>query len=79
MLEIEVENSYYKGTKYHHMLWALMYLKSYDSELKISSLAGAVNEKTFQKWSKIFINLISYVVDRVVSRLLLNSINFKSS
>ena len=33
-----------------HMLWALMFYKTYDKETALSGMAGGADEKTFQKW-----------------------------
>ena len=49
-----------------HLMWALMFLKSYDTENKLSSLAG-VSLKTFQKWIWLIIDEIAKVMHKVVS------------
>jgi len=50
-----------------HLLWALMFLKSYGKEKVMSALAGGVDPQTFRKWVWIFIEAISYLEDEVVS------------
>lgn len=47
-----------------HLLWALLFLKCYGSEHVHCALVGA-DEKTFRKWSWIFVKKISEL--RVVS------------
>jgi len=45
-----------------------MFLKLYfKSETGMASLAGGVDEKTFCKWTRIFIHRISFLYDDVVS------------
>lgn len=41
-----------------HLLWALMFLKRYNIESVNATLIG-VSEKTFRKWSHIFIRLLA--------------------
>ena len=48
-----------------HLLWALMLLKHYSTESINAALTG-VSEKTFRKWSLIFINLLANM--RVVNK-----------
>lgn len=59
------------GVQVVHLLWALMFLKLYDSESVLSSLAGgsgeAVDEQTFRKWCWLFVGEISHLQYRVVS------------
>lgn len=57
-----------------HLLWALMLLKRYSIETFNATLIG-VSEKTFRKWSHIFINLLADMP--VVSEIF--SANFKKS
>jgi len=42
-----------------HLLWALMFLKVYATEPVHCSLAGGVDEKTFRKWSWMFVHGIA--------------------
>lgn len=48
-----------------HLLWALMLLMQYGSAETMSSHAGC-DEKTFRKWSLLFVHRISYLMDKVV-------------
>ena len=47
-----------QGTHVKHLLWALIFLKLYASESIHASLAG-VDEKTFRKWSWVWIKTIA--------------------
>jgi hypothetical protein len=53
------------------LLWALLFLKKYGDEREMAQLAGgskgAVDEKTFRKWSHIFVSRIAGLVYDVVS------------
>lgn len=49
-----------------HVLWALMLLKTYGTEVELSSICG-VDEDTFRKWAWHYIEKISYLEDEVVS------------
>jgi hypothetical protein len=42
-----------------HMLWALMFLKTYVKECTLSMMAGGVDEKTWQAWFWPMIQAIS--------------------
>jgi hypothetical protein len=46
------------GSKPKHLLWSLLFLKGYANEHMNSAVVG-VDEKTFRKWSWIFINLLA--------------------
>ena len=39
------------GASPTHMLWSLLFLKTYGKETMLSSMAGGINEKTFWKWA----------------------------
>ena len=47
-----------KKSKPDHLLWALMFLKQYNIESVMAALTG-VSEKTFCKWSLIFVRILS--------------------
>ena len=47
-----------EGSSPKHLLWALMLLKTYAVQELLASLCG-VDEKTFRKWSWVFVNAIS--------------------
>ena len=42
-----------------HMLWALVFLKVYSKETTMSSMAGGIDEKTYQKWVWQLVSLIA--------------------
>jgi hypothetical protein len=50
-----------------HLLWALLFLKQYGTEAQLAAHAGAVDEKTFRKWSHLFVKKRSYLMCDVVS------------
>ena len=45
-------------SRHEHLLWALLLLKRYSIE-SLNAALVRVNEKTFRKWSLIFIRLLS--------------------
>jgi hypothetical protein len=51
-----------------HLLWALMFLKSYDTEMNIASRLR-VDEKTYRKWLWIILPWIATLKRDVVSLL----------
>lgn len=53
-----------------HLLWALMLLKQYNIESVNATLVG-VTEKTFRKWSLIYIRLIAHlpVVNKIYKKI----------
>ena len=53
-----LSNTRPQGSVPQHLLWALLHLKQYCIENINAALVG-VTEKTFRKWSHIFIPLIS--------------------
>ena len=54
-----------------HILWALLFLKLYDTTPKLAALAGC-DEKTFRKWSWFYVGAIASLHHLVVSRCLLS-------
>ena len=42
-----------------HLLWALLFLKDYGTEEKLSALVGGVDEKTFRKWTWTYIKALA--------------------
>lgn len=50
-----------------HLLWSLMYMKTYESEIFLSSLFG-VSDRCFRKWIWLMIASIGQLYDKVVSR-----------
>ena len=63
------------GADPKHLLWALLFLRKYGDESEMAALVGkdgkAVDEKTFRKWSKIFVHHIADLRYNVVSCLCL--------
>jgi hypothetical protein len=57
-----------KKTKPDHLLWCLLFLKTYDSETVLSTVVG-VTEKTFRLWVWRLIAAISSLYDHVVSNI----------
>lgn len=51
--------------KPHHLLWALLFMKSYATESLCAAMCG-VTEKTFRKWQFIFCEAISNLKDHVI-------------
>ena len=56
-----------RGARPKHLLWCLLLLKLYAPEATLCSLVGGVDEKTFRKWSFIFMDAISCLDNEVVS------------
>ena len=50
-----------------HLLWALIFLKVYASESVLCTLVSCPDEKTFRKWTRIFVDEISYLENSIVS------------
>jgi hypothetical protein len=50
-----------------HLLWALLLLKTYETESVLAGLCGGVDEDTFRKWAWHFIEKVSYLEHEVVS------------
>ena len=55
------------GSTVVHMLWALMFLKTYAKETTLCSLAGGVDEKTFRDWSWPLVSAIADLEPLIVS------------
>jgi hypothetical protein len=55
-----------------HLLWAMLFLKSYGSEACLAGLFG-VAEKTYRKWIWLMLSAISSIYSKVVSQLLKDS------
>jgi hypothetical protein len=54
--------------KVKHVLWALLFLKTYGNEAQMSAMAQ-VDRKTFRKWIWIVVPGIAQLYEKVVSRL----------
>ena len=52
-----------------HMLWALMFLKTYAKETALSGMARGADGKTFQKWIWFFVCTIAALESDVVSEM----------
>ena len=55
------------GVDPKHILWALLFLTVYDTEHNSAQRLGNVDEKTYRKWSELFVIAISYLECEVVS------------
>lgn len=69
--KLDVQNTMasegYANADYKHLMWALYFLKAYGNEECNSNFAGGADEKTFRKWTRIFVEAISYLEASVVS------------
>jgi hypothetical protein len=54
------------GAQPQHLLWALMWLKTYNTDIYLSGVVG-VDENTFRKWYWKFVMAISFLKDKIVS------------
>ncbi|KAL3792212.1 hypothetical protein ACHAW5_004087 [Stephanodiscus triporus] len=54
------------GVDPKHILWALLFLTVYDTEHNSAQRLGNVDEKTYRKWSKLFVIAISYLECEVI-------------
>jgi hypothetical protein len=66
-----------------HLLWTLMFLKTYAKQKVLCALAGAVRDETFQKWTWDFIHAIVQLEDSIISKRstkggLLSTVTLKS-
>jgi hypothetical protein len=50
-----------------HLLWGLLLMKLYSTERAHARLVGGVDEKTFRKWSWLFVHAIASLDKEVVS------------
>ena len=50
-----------------HLLWGLMFLKLYSSEAVHCGISGGVDEKTFHKWSWLFVSWLADLATQVES------------
>lgn len=55
-----------KSCKPHHLLWCLMFLKSYDKEMNMAAKVGC-DEKTWRKWIWCILREINVLKHEVVS------------
>ena len=59
----------------HHFMWALMFMKVYGKEMTMCALAGAIDPKTWRKWTWLFIAAISGLEPFVVSSSILETVS----
>lgn len=63
-----------KSAHPRHLLWALYFLRVYPTEKMgrsaVAESTGHVDEKTWRKWTQIFVKAISFLESRVVSHVL---------
>jgi hypothetical protein len=52
-----------------HLLWAMIFIKSYASEGFLSALVGTT-EKTYRKWIWLMLQSISHIYSKVVSKMI---------
>ena len=64
---VKSETTMPKGACPVHLLWCLMFLKIYATEAVLCKMAGGVDEKSFRKWSWMFVDELSYLEDSVVT------------
>jgi hypothetical protein len=50
-----------------HLLWALLLVKTYETEAVLTGICGGCHEDTFSKWAWHFLTKISYLEQEVVS------------
>ena len=56
------------GGRTEHLRWSLMFMKTYGKMNELLSLAGGIDNETFQKWMELFIHEISALEVELVSR-----------
>jgi len=59
--------------KPHHLLWALLFLKTYSTEAVLAGMCGC-NEDTFRKYCWLFVDEISYLEHDVVCSLFIDQV-----
>jgi len=63
--KLDAHNSIHGGD-FKHLMWALYFLKVYGKEEDNSNYSGGVDEKTFRKWTHIFVEAISFLESSVI-------------
>ena len=53
--------------KPEHLLWSLVFLKTYSTEPTLASRVGGVDEKTFRKWAWFYVEGIAGLASKTVS------------
>jgi len=67
------EVTFPRGTKPGHVLWALLLLKCYTTELTLARMTG-VSANTFRKWSWLVIGALAAHMSNVVSTITIDFI-----
>ena len=52
--------------KYFHLLWALLFLKLYETESVLAGMVGGVDEKTLRKWVWFMLEKIDGLKPRII-------------
>ena len=60
------------GSKLEHLLWALLLLKTYQTEAVCCSLAGGIDEQTWRERTWFFVDAVSQLESDVVSTIYLD-------
>ena len=58
-----------EGGHEEHMMWTLMFLKTYKTENNLTAFLGGIDEKTMRKWVVLFVKSLSELEGFVVSSL----------
>ena len=64
---ILAEDNIPKGGRKEHMMWALRFLKTNETENVLAGILGGIDEKTLRKWIDIFVRRLSNLEGVVVS------------
>jgi hypothetical protein len=67
LLEDDVNAGNGKGFLVKHLLWGLMFLKSYGTSAALAKLAGFVCRETYMKWTWIAVKRVASLRSKVVS------------
>ena len=62
------KNELPRNAKTRHLLWALLFMKTYTTDSVLCGIAGGVDPKTFRKWRTIFIKEIAKLASEEVSK-----------
>lgn len=66
-LDMDLAGPNDEAAKPYHLLWALLLLKTYNTESVLTGMCGGVDEDTIRKWAWDFIEKVSYLEPEVVS------------
>ena len=67
------------GGEYKHLMWALYFLRVYGTEEQNRRASGGADEKTFRKWTLLFVEAISFLESSVVSGMSCKHFSWKSN